>query len=427
MSENMEENASKRVACDASKTLDCEICFETVGDPQKIQILQCNHRFCEPCLSDYISSTIKDGGLLSTALKCPGFQCFFELDDDLVLKMLNESELKLKYQHVIANCFVLVKPPQLKYSFSLAISYFQNNRLMKWCPSPGCDNAVCLEAAFRAELRESVRCSCGSWFCFDCHENSHDPVPCLMLKEWAAVKADDLEAQEWILLHTKPCPGCRISIEKQGGCMHMTCSKCRHEFCWVCMGNWGRSHNCGNNPIVPPVDGTKYLRRFATYNAKHETMKQAYDLDVVQYKHKMVPGSEIELDDQWIKIEFVASAIEILLQCRRTLMHSYIFSYFMTTMNNQMYIFEANLQYLERCTERLSEILEVNVTTHTILKRKEKIINGTDLCAKRRSDLLGHIKEGYEDNCWRKFPIPAADLVANQMQGEGDVAQDLLF
>lgn len=298
---------------------------------------------------------------------------------------------------------------------------------MKWCPSAGCDNAVCLEAYFHEQLRESIRCSCRSYFCFECHENSHDPVPCQMLKEWAAVKADDLEAQEWILRNTKPCPGCKINIEKQGGCMHMTCRQCRRQFCWVCMALWGGSHNCGNNPIVPPVEGTKYLRRFATYNAKHETMKQAYNLDVINYKHMMALDNEIELDSQWIKAEFVANAIEILLQCRRTLMHSYIFSYFMTTMDNQMYMFEENLIYLERYTEQLSKTLEVNVTKNTIETCKKIIIDGTDLCIKHRRQLLDHIKEGYEENCWRKFPIPAVELLASQAVGAGDVAAHLLF
>jgi hypothetical protein len=33
----------------------------------------------------------------------------------------------------------------------------------------------------------------------------------------------------------KPCPKCGVNIEKQGGCDHMTCRKCHHNFCWQCL------------------------------------------------------------------------------------------------------------------------------------------------------------------------------------------------
>lgn len=48
--------------------------------------------------------------------------------------------------------------------------------------------------------------------------------------------------------HNHPC---RRPIEKNQGCMHMTCSQCRHEFCWLCQGPWaehgertGGFYNC---------------------------------------------------------------------------------------------------------------------------------------------------------------------------------------
>ena len=64
---------------------------------------------------------------------------------------------------------------------------------------------------------------------------------------------------EWIITNAKPCPSCKAPIEKNEGCMHMTCivwcAICQlssvalvlmysffplsyHEFCWLCRAPW---------------------------------------------------------------------------------------------------------------------------------------------------------------------------------------------
>ena len=30
------------------------------------------------------------------------------------------------------------------------------------------------------------------------------------------------------------CPKCKTIVEKLGGCEHMTCKRCKYEWCWIC-------------------------------------------------------------------------------------------------------------------------------------------------------------------------------------------------
>lgn len=87
-----------------------------------------------------------------------------------------------------------------------------------------------------------VSCQCGTNFCFECVKDAHLPIDCETLAQWQdRLNQGDNDSESWIKINTKPCPECKMSIQKNSGCMHMTCSQCRFEFCWLCMGNY-RNH-----------------------------------------------------------------------------------------------------------------------------------------------------------------------------------------
>ena len=63
-------------------------------------------------------------------------------------------------------------------------------------------------------------------------------VDCETVTRWIQKNSAESENANWILANTKPCPKCKRPIEKNQGCMHMVCTQCRSEFCWLCLGNW---------------------------------------------------------------------------------------------------------------------------------------------------------------------------------------------
>ena len=56
----------------------------------------------------------------------------------------------------------------------------------------------------------------------------------------------------------------------------------------------------------------------------------------------------------WIEVQFLKKSLDILRECRRTLMYTYVFAYYLKK-NNQSAIFEENQKDLESATEQLSE------------------------------------------------------------------------
>ena len=66
---------------------------------------------------------------------------------------------------------------------------------------------------------------------------------------------------------TKKCPKCRNAIEKNEGCIHMTCPICRNEFCWGCLRGFSeKHHDCRKKP--------DYIKLFNTNREKHDTLKE---------------------------------------------------------------------------------------------------------------------------------------------------------
>jgi len=134
----------------------------------------------------------------------------------------------------------------------------EDNPSVRWCPAPGCGNAINVLDV----VKGTIACSCGFRFCFTCRDEAHTPATCDQNKLWMAKCRDDSETSHWIYANTQDCPKCKSAIEKNGGCNHMTCKVCSHEYCWVCKRDWkGHNDYYSCNKFKKEENKKKNLRR----------------------------------------------------------------------------------------------------------------------------------------------------------------------
>lgn len=120
-----------------------------------------------------------------------------------------------------------------------------------FCPGVDCPGFLC--GGQGGATKKSTCGTCTKSFCFRCKAPWSRFHNC--------VTSTNLSVAIWSLARNiKRCPKCDIIIEKKGGCPHMTCMSCRHEFCWYCASDWDyNAFGCRGNKMyasfVCPVKG----------------------------------------------------------------------------------------------------------------------------------------------------------------------------
>ncbi|KAI3433888.1 hypothetical protein D9Q98_003690 [Chlorella vulgaris] len=207
----------------------CKICFESFS-VQDMACARCKHYYCKDCWRGYIHTSIESGPFCLD-LRCPDPECKAAVPRRVITAVVDAAHQE-RYDDFAINSFV------------------DDQRQIVWCPAPDCQNAV-MSMHDQLGVAQDIFCRCGNAFCFNCKEEAHRPVDCDTVRKWMIKNSAESENLNWILANTKPCPKCTRPIEKNQGCMHMTCSQCRHEFCWLCEGSWaehgertGGFYNC---------------------------------------------------------------------------------------------------------------------------------------------------------------------------------------
>ncbi|KAJ9189219.1 hypothetical protein P3X46_000539 [Hevea brasiliensis] len=387
-----------------ARELTCGICFEPFPH-DKISSAACGHPFCRSCWSGYISTTINDGpGCLM--LRCPDPSCRAAIGQDMI-NLLASDEVKDKYSRYLLR------------------SYIEDNRKTKWCPAPGCEYAVDFGGGGGSF---DVSCLCSYSFCWNCTEEAHRPVDCGTVAKWILKNSAESENMNWILANSKPCPKCKRPIEKNQGCMHMTCTPpCKFEFCWLCLGAWsdhgertGGFYACNRYEAAKQEGAydeaerrremaknsleryTHYYERWASNQLSRQ--KALADLHQMQTVH-LEKLSDIHCTPE-SQLKFITDAWLQVVECRRVLKWTYAYGYYLPEhelAKRQFFEYlqgeaESGLERLHQCAEKeLQQFLNAEGPSKEFDEFRTKLAGLTSVTKNYFENLVRALENGLAD------------------------------
>ncbi|GAB1744327.1 hypothetical protein NU219Hw_g1473t1 [Hortaea werneckii] len=220
---------SERMAAERARLRDCVVCGDTkdpLDFPVKTATPGCRHpsRLCTQCLHSWIASELDSKGC--EGIKCP--ECPQTLQHPDVRQAASQETFKAYDTLATRN----------------ALSTLAE---FAWCLNPQCGSGQvniqnqnfmdCASCRFRQCLRHQVAWHMGE----TCEQYEYR-------SSGAKARADEAKTEATLKTMSKLCPNknCGWRIEKTGGCEHMTCRRCRHEFCWQCMAAQSEIKRIGN-------------------------------------------------------------------------------------------------------------------------------------------------------------------------------------
>ncbi|XP_031641143.1 potential E3 ubiquitin-protein ligase ariadne-2 [Contarinia nasturtii] len=349
----------------------CSVCavYQTLD---KFHAIPCGHSYCRDCWSTHFETQINQG--ISTGIDCMATQCNVLVPEDLVLTLLCKPHMRTKYQH---------------FAFQ---DYVKSHPELRFCPGPNCQVLI---RSKELSPKKATCDTCKTVFCFLCGMDYHAPTDCKVIKKWLTKCADDSETANYISAHTKDCPKCHICIEKNGGCNHMQCFSCKHNFCWMCLGDW-KSHGseyyeCSRYKENPNIahesvhaQAREALKKYLHYYERWENHSKSFQLEqqTLDRLKQRINEKVMKGLGTWIDWQYLFTAAALLAKCRYTLQYTYPYAYFMES-GPRKSLFEYQQARLESEIENLSWKFERAETTD-----RADLENQMDIAEKLRITLL---------------------------------------
>ncbi|GAB5358470.1 hypothetical protein AAMO2058_000460500 [Amorphochlora amoebiformis] len=197
----------------ADEIVNCEGNGKKDGEGRRLGSLSCGHKACFHGIGKWIDTQIKEGKVLK-AIRC--FDCTSGIDIYDVRKFADPKMAELCERTTLAS--TLANMPGFLWCPSCQSGGWLDAKALE--QEDGCPDATCID--------------CKHTFCSKCSFPSH---------KGKCQGNLDKDTISWMKKNTKKCPGCKSPISRKGGCTHMTCSKCKYQFCWICLSKYNGRYN----------------------------------------------------------------------------------------------------------------------------------------------------------------------------------------
>ncbi|XP_041104806.1 ankyrin repeat and IBR domain-containing protein 1-like isoform X2 [Polyodon spathula] len=402
----------------------CGICMCNITVFEDPVDMACGHEFCRACWEGFLNLKIQEGEAHN--IFCPAYDCFQLVPVDVIESVVSR-EMDKRYLQFDIKAFV------------------ENNPAIRWCPAAGCGRAVRLTRQgpgitgsdslnFPLLRAPAVDCGKSHLFCWECLGEAHEPCHCQTWKMWlqkvSEMKPEELGVNEayedaanclWLLTNSKPCANCKSPIQKNEGCNHMQCAKCKYDFCWICLEEWkkhssstGGYYRCTRYEVIQQVEEQskemtveaekqhktfQELDRFMHYYTRYKNHEHSYQLE--QRLLKTAKEKMEQLSKALSRAEggppdttFIEDAVCELLKTRRILKCSYPYGFFLEPKSTKKEIFELMQTDLEMVTEDLAQ----KVNRPYLRTPRHKIIKAACLVQQKRQEFLASVARGVAPN-----------------------------
>ncbi|XP_039278499.1 E3 ubiquitin-protein ligase lubel isoform X2 [Nilaparvata lugens] len=203
---------------------ECQLCAEKYTMKQMISMLECEHFCCLGCATHYFTLQITERNIndcVCPFCKQPNLD---SCDGDQALNYFSNLDIQLKG-------FLEPAVHEL-FQRKLRDRTLMQDPNFKWC-------AKCSSGFIANPRQRRLVCpDCRSMTCASCRrpwEKQHEGVSCADYAAWLEKNDPENQIDQHLAEHGVTCPKCmaRYSLSR-GGCMHLTCPHCKHEFCSGC-------------------------------------------------------------------------------------------------------------------------------------------------------------------------------------------------